>query len=147
MEKVKIIDGGQFIDNRGKLNYANEFSFKDVSRFYTITHPDTKTIRAWQGHKYEKKYFFVVNGSFVISWVKIDDWDTPSIELHADHLILKEEDSPVLCLPAGYANGLKALEPNSKVLVFSEFGLDKSVEEKIRFDADLWFDWEKMESR
>lgn len=144
MSAIEIIEGGQFIDKRGKLNFANDFSFEDVNRFYIITHPDTETIRAWQGHRYEKKFFFVVKGSFVISWVKIDNWDKPSKELKAEHLIMNEKDSPVLSLPAGYANGLKAFEENSKVLVFSEFGLKKSVDEKIRFDSELWFDWNEL---
>ncbi len=138
---VKIIKGGQFVDDRGKLNFANAFSFEDVNRFYIITHPDTETVRAWQGHRLEKKFFFVVQGAFVIAWVKIDDWDNPSKNLKAEHLVMNEKDSPVLGIPPGYANGLKALEPNSKVLVFSEFELGKSVDEKIRFDSNLWFDW------
>jgi len=144
MSKVKLIAGGQFIDDRGKLNFANGFSFEDVSRFYITTHTDTETIRAWQGHRDEKKFFFVVQGSFVIAWVKIDDWRNPSKDLKAEHIVMKEEDSPVLCLPAGYANGLKALEPNSKVLVFSEFELNRSEKEKIRFDSDLWFNWKEF---
>ena len=142
---VRIIKGGQYVDERGKINYANEFSFEDVNRFYIITHPDTETVRAWQGHRYEKKFFFVVQGSFVIAWVKIDDWDNPSKNLKADYLIMNEKDSPVLSIPPGYANGLKAMEPNSKVLVLSEFELEKSVDEKIRFDSNLWFNWNRLE--
>ncbi len=146
MSEVKIIEGGQFNDERGKISYANGFSFEDVNRFYVITHNDTETIRAWQGHRLEKKFFFVVKGSFIIAWVKIDEWDNPSKDLKAEHLVMTEKDSPVLCLPAGYANGLRALEKDSKVLVFSEFDLDKSVEEKIRFDSELWFDWNELKS-
>lgn len=81
----------------------------------------------------------------MISWVKIDDWENPSKDLKAEYLIVNEKDSPVLSIPAGYANGLKALEPNSKVLVFSEFELEKSVYEKIRFDSNLWLNWREFE--
>lgn len=144
MKKVHIIEGKQFVDQRGKLNFANGFSFDDVKRFYIITHTDTKTVRAWQGHKEEKKYFFVVQGTFIIAWVKIDNWDKPSSDLKAEYIIVNENDSPVICIPAGFANGLKALETNSKVLVFSEFELKKSVDKKIRFDPKLWLDWESI---
>jgi dTDP-4-dehydrorhamnose 3,5-epimerase-like enzyme len=147
MNSVETVKGGTFIDKRGIINYVNDFSFSNVARFYVIMHKNIDVIRAWQGHKTEKKIFFVVSGTFVISWVKIDNWENPSTNLKAEHKILSESESTILSIPAGYANGLKALEKDSKLLVFSEFELEQSSCEKIRYQSDLWFDWEKLESK
>src|SRR4051794_3652230 len=87
-EEVRIIQGRSFTDNRGTLNCVNDFTFFDVKRFYQIQHPDTTTIRAWQGHKIETKYFYVPFGSFLLAWVKIDDFDNPSVDLIAEHRVL-----------------------------------------------------------
>jgi hypothetical protein len=51
-----IITGGSHTDNRGTISFVNDFKFEGVERFYTIHHPNTKIIRAWQGHTQESKY-------------------------------------------------------------------------------------------
>ena len=48
-------------------------------------------------------------------------------------------------IPKGYANGLKALEPDSEVMVFSEFSLEDSLLDEIRFHSDLWFNWKEYD--
>jgi dTDP-4-dehydrorhamnose 3,5-epimerase-like enzyme len=144
-EKPIIIKGGQFSDERGSMRFVNDFSFGDVKRFYFIKHPDTSVVRAWQGHQFEKKYFYPINGSFVVAWVKIDDFKNPSKNLKPEYHILSVENSEILSIPKGYANGLKALKPNSELMIFSDMNLEESVNEKIRFPADMWFDWEKIE--
>lgn len=139
-----IIEGGFFSDDRGRLSFVNDFNFADVKRFYMIDHPETDTVRAWQGHVVEKKYFYVVKGSFCIAWVKIDNWDNPSSELRAEYEILNENQSRILCVPCGYANGLKAIERASKLIVFSSLSLEESLKEKTRYDSSLWFDWSRF---
>ena len=54
-EKLQIIKGGEFQDERGKLIYFNDFDLTIVKRFYIIEHPDTEIVRAWQGHKKRRK--------------------------------------------------------------------------------------------
>ena len=53
------------------------------------------------------------------------------------------EKSEIIFLPNGYANGIKALETNSELMVFSNMGLEESVIEKIRYPSNWWFNWEK----
>ena len=146
LEKPIIIKGGQFSDERGSMRFVNDFNFGDVKRFYFIKHSDTTVVRAWQGHQFEKKYFYPILGSFVVAWVKIDDFENPLDNLIPEYHILSTKNSEIISVPKGYANGLKALEPNSELMIFSDMNLEESVKEKIRFDANLWFDWQNLKS-
>jgi len=139
-----IIKGGSFSDERGTMRFVNDFRFNEVKRFYFIRHPDTKVIRAWQGHKSEKKYFYPISGSFVIAWVKIDDFENPADDLIPEYHILSANNGEILSIPKGYANGLKALEPDSEIMIFSDTSLEDSVKENIRYPADKWIDWSKF---
>ena len=139
-EQPTIIKGGFFSDKRGSMRFVNDFHFDDVKRFYFIKHPDTSIIRAWQGHQFEKKYFYPVSGSFVVAWVKIDDFENPSKDLIPEYHILSADKSEIISIPKGYANGLKALEPNSEIMVLSNMDLEQSVNEKIRFPANWWLE-------
>jgi len=143
-EKPTIIHGGIFSDERGSMRFVNDFRFDDVKRFYFIKHTDTSVIRAWQGHQFEKKYFYPISGSFIVAWVKIDDFQNPSKVLIPEYHILSAQNSEIVSVPNGYANGLKALEPNSEIMIFSDMNLEESVNEKIRFPSDWWFDWNKI---
>ena len=143
-EKPSIIKGGTFTDNRGTMRFVNAFDFPDVKRFYFIKHPDTSVVRAWQGHQFEKKYFYPITGSFIVAWVKIDDFENPSDDLIPEVHHLSAKSSELLSIPKGYANGLKALEPNSELMIFSDLGVEESVKEKIRFPSDKWLDWTRF---
>ena len=143
-EQPTIIKGATFSDNRGSMRFVNDFRFGDVKRFYFIKHPETSGIRAWQGHQFEKKYFYPITGSFVVAWVKIDDFNNPSDNLIPEYYILTASNSEIISIPKGYANGLKALEPNSELMIFSDMNLEESVNEKIRFKSEKWFDWQKL---
>ncbi len=138
-----IIKGNQHKDPRGIIRFVNDFTFEGIKRFYTITHPDTSVIRAWQGHKRETKHFFVTKGSFLINWIEIDNWDNPSKNLNVNSKILKESESELLIVPPGHANGFKALEPDSTMMVFSDMLLEESERDDYRFPTEYW----KLEHR
>ncbi len=131
--------------HRGAMRFVNDFKFDDVVRFYFVKHPDTKTIRAWQGHPLEKKYFYPISGSFVVAWVKVDDFSHPSPDLPAEYHIINASKSEIIALPKGYANGIRALEENSELMIFSDKEVEESVQQSIRFSPLLWFDWKKLE--
>jgi dTDP-4-dehydrorhamnose 3,5-epimerase-like enzyme len=143
-ETPALIKGDFFSDERGQMRFVNDFLFRDVKRFYCIKHFNTNIIRAWQGHKCEKKYFYPISGSFVLAWVKIDNFDHPSEELVAEYHILSAKNSEIVSVPKGYANGLKALEPGSEVMIFSDTSMEDSANDNIRFPADKWLDWAKF---
>jgi dTDP-4-dehydrorhamnose 3,5-epimerase-like enzyme len=133
-----IIKGNSFTDDRGSINFVNDFHLEGIKRFYTITHPDTSVIRAWQGHKIETKYFFVSKGKFLICWVEIDNWDKPGKESKVNKEILSAGNPQILIVPAGNANGFKALEDDSTLLVFSDLDLETSAKDLYRFEWDYW---------
>jgi dTDP-4-dehydrorhamnose 3,5-epimerase-like enzyme len=137
----KLIKGGNFIDERGSMSFVNDFDIGTAKRFYTITHISKEIVRAWQGHEFEQKYFFPLQGKFLIAWVQIDNFANPSENLSPNFAILDAKDTALLHIPNGYANGLKALTQEAQIGVFSDFDLEKSVLEKHRYDPDLWFDW------
>lgn len=143
--EIEIINGGVFEDERGKLFHVNDFDFSEIKRFYVIEHSDKQITRAWQGHQFEKKWFYVVSGSFCVAWVKVDNWDKPNLKAKAEYVILNANESRIVAVPSGYANGLKALEPKSKIVVFSDMPLEQSVKEKMRYPIHYWFDWSSVE--
>jgi len=139
--EAKIIVGGEFNDTRGTIFFVNDFDMKEVKRFYAIEHPNTKIVRAWQGHKIEKKWFYCIKGSFEVALIKIDDWSDPSTDLKCEEFVLKGAESEVLFIPGGYVNGFRALNNNSKMIIFSDKSIGDSEADDFRFDKNLWKKW------
>lgn len=134
----EIIQGGSHTDQRGTISFVNDFKFKGVERFYTIHHPDTQFIRAWQGHTQESKYYYPVKGSWLIAWVKMD-FSIPEEDWEKESVILKASENKILYLPRGYANGFRALEADSIIMGFSVPGLEE--ESLLRWEPNQWMDW------
>jgi dTDP-4-dehydrorhamnose 3,5-epimerase-like enzyme len=141
MHLPEIIVGGVHQDVRGTLAHVNDFDMSRVKRFYTIEHPATTIVRAWQGHKEEEKWFYVIRGIFQVKLIRIDNWEAPSEKLKASEFILTADESKVLHIPAGYANGFRALEPDSKLIVFSNFTVEQSAKDNFRYAIELWGKW------
>ncbi|HIC31327.1 MAG TPA: hypothetical protein EYO76_05365 [Flavobacteriaceae bacterium] len=139
----KLIEGGTFQDHRGSLQFVNPFNMKDVKRMYFTTHPDTSTIRAWQGHKIESRWFYCVKGSFNVKLVKIDNWDNPSDNCKIHHFTLEEDKPQVLFIPQGYANGFKANTEQSKLMIMSNYALNEIEDDHYRFEQTKWVNWNK----
>lgn len=133
-----LIQGNIHKDHRGTVRFVNKFTFEGIKRVYTITHPDTSIIRAWQGHKLETKYFYVACGAFRISWVKIDDWEQPSKDLPVHHKELKDSESEIMVINPGHATAIQALTPGSTLIVFSDLTLEESQSDDYRFPSDFW---------
>lgn len=143
MPKIEIVHGEIFEDYRGRISSINNFDFESVERFYVIHHSDKSVVRGWHGHKYEKKWFYCIKGSFTIALVKPDNWETPSENLSAEIFNLTESDSKIICIPEGYANCIKAIEDNSTLLVYSGKKLPEAYSDSWRYDSALWVDWSK----
>lgn len=116
----------------------NDFVVNDFIRVYRITHDDPSVIRAWQGHRNEVKAFWVVKGSFVINAVKVDDFDNINKDTKPETFKLEAFESKILVIPGGYANGFKALEEGSTMVVFSNLGLDDSAKDMVRIDLSTF---------
>lgn len=141
--KPRLIEGGVFSDHRGSLQFVNDFDMAVIKRMYFTTHPSTETIRAWQGHKVESRWFFCVKGTFTIKLVKIDDWENPSNSCEVFEFELKEDNPQVLYIPNGFANGFKAKTKDSKLMIMSNYGLNEIEDDHYRFDSNKWTNWDK----
>lgn len=136
--KPKIIKGKLKKDERGMVKFINEFNFPGVKRFYQVENIDTKIIRAFHGHMKEAKYIYVTTGAILLCTVFLDDERNPSIQNKVDKFILKADAPEILYIPPSYANGFKALEPNSRVIFFSTATLEESLNDDYRFPFDYW---------
>lgn len=144
MDTIQVISGALYRDARGQLACVNDFNFPNVKRFYTLHHPDTSVVRGWNGHQFERKWFYCVKGSFTLGLTKIDNWETPSEDLPAEIFHLTAERSEVVAVPGGYANAMKAAVPDSILMVFSDKTVAESTGDSYRFSPTLWIDWSKQ---
>lgn len=140
-KQPKLITGGKHIDERGQLDFINDFDMSAIKRVYFTTHFDIDVIRAWQGHKIESRWFICIKGSFKVKLVAIDDWDNPSENLRIDKYTLSDNEPAALYIPDGYVNGFKAIEQNSKLMIMSNYGLNEIVNDQVRFDKNKWDSW------
>lgn len=142
VDKIKIIEGGIFVDYRGRISHVNSLDMNEIERFYIIHQSDTSVVRAWHAHQFEKKWFYAVKGSFTTAFVKIDNWEKPSLDLKPEVYQLTAADSRILYVPEGYANGIKANEPDSILLVYSNKILSVALNDSWRYDKNMWMDWD-----
>ena len=137
-----LLNAGKSEDHRGYVEFYNELKLDYYKRFYIVSNPIKGTVRAWHGHKIEEKLIKVLNGEFLICLVKVDNWDQPSKNLEILEYKLNE-NSGLLYVPSGYANGAINLNSDSKVMYFSSLVLEDSINDDYRFDSKYWNPWEE----
>jgi hypothetical protein len=137
MEKPILFSGGEHCDRRGRVAFNNSLVLSGVKRAYCIENASTQVVRAWQGHKIERRWFLAVQGSFVIKAIKIDNWEKPSSDLVPFEFILNAKSLESLALTAGYISSIQQLENDSKLMVFSDYELGE-IEDEYRFDVDYF---------
>ena len=133
----KIITGSSHSDQRGSLFYNNDFDAAAIRRMYVIENKNTDFIRAWQGHQIEQRWFSVVQGSFRIRLIAIDDWDSPSSNLEQFTFEVHSGKLDVLHVPSGYVSSIQSLERGSKLLVLSDYLLG-AIQDEYRYEADYF---------
>lgn len=138
VKQPRLIDGGIHIDHRGQISFVNGMVFDEIVRFYIISNSEEQPLRAWQGHKIDNKYFYCVQGSIRVHFVKVNDWVSPAKDLPVESILLSGNESKVLHIPEGYANAIEALEVGSKLISFSTLPLDQTSEDDVRFPEDTW---------
>ncbi len=136
--KPTIIEGGLAIDDRGQLTFANGFGFENVKRFYMVENHSNDVVRAFHGNLKESKYAFVVSGSAIVAAVEMTDSKNPDKTKEINRFILSARKPSILFIPAGYANGFKALEKGTKIIFFSTSTLEESKGDDFRFPIDYW---------
>ena len=140
----KLVNGDRFVDKRGIVSFVNDSHLDDIKRFYIIEHLDTKTIRAWQGHKTESKYFYCIKGSFRIAIIKTDNLVNPDKNTQIDYFDIQSSIPQILSLKRNSINGIRALENNSILLVFSDKSLEESKKDDHRWDTEYFSNWKAV---
>ena len=133
----KIINGGSHSDTRGTVRFNNSFDATAIKRIYLIENNETTFVRGWQGHRIEQRWFSVLQGSFRIELIAIDNWENPSKELKLLSFIINAETLDVLHVPAGYVSSIQSLEEGAKLLVMADYLLGE-VQDEYRFDIDYF---------
>jgi dTDP-4-dehydrorhamnose 3,5-epimerase-like enzyme len=133
-----LIAGGFAVDDRGQLSFVNGFAFEAVRRFYMVENFTTEVVRAFHGHMKEQKYVLVVQGAIIVAAVEFGDPANPNRNATPHRFVLSDRQPQILHVPAGYANGFRAIEPGTRVMFFSSATLEESGKDDFRFPYDLW---------
>ena len=141
VDKPQLIDGGLSVDDRGQVSFVNDFNFKTVKRFYTVSNHRSGFIRAWHAHNKEAKFILVVKGAALVGAVAIDNWDQPSKYVEVQRYVLSESNPKILHIPSGYANGFMSLTEDTQIMFFSTSTLEESQNDDFRYDAKYWDIW------
>lgn len=137
--KPKLIDGGLAIDDRGLLRFVNDFDFSGVKRFYQVENHSLDTIRAFHGHLKEEKYLYPAAGSALVCLVELDNVKQPSKDTEVARFVVSAKTPQILHIPAGFANGFRMLEEDSKLIFFSTKTLNDSEQhDDYRYPYDYW---------
>lgn len=135
--KPELIAGDAYSDQRGTLFYNNSFNAIKAKRVYVIENKDTTFVRAWQGHKIEQRWFSVIQGSFEIKLIEIDNWEEPSVNLNQFIFLLDSEKLNVLHVPPGYVSSIQAKSAGAKLLVMADYMLGEITDE-YRYDSNYF---------
>jgi len=141
MLTIKVIEGEIFNDNRGQIRSLNSFDFEGIKRMYTIFQRDVNIVRGWHGHKFERKWFYCIQGAFTLALVAPDDWENPSRTLEPNLFQISSSESKIVAVPAGFANCLKATVPDSSIMVFSDKTIQEARDDSWRYDSSMWVNW------
>ena len=132
-----ITEGSTNADSRGTLFFNNNFDASAVKRIYIIENRITNFVRGWQGHKIEQRWFTVVNGSFKIQLIAIDNWISPSKDLEILTFVINDLKQDVLHVPQAYVSSIQSLEEGSKLLVMANYFLGE-IQDEYRFEVDYF---------
>ena len=133
----KIFKKEIFQDFRGKLSHFNSLDLSKIKRVYFIENSDTQILRGWQYHQKESKIFIVIKGVIKIHTRTFVDQNFPFKNIF-NEFILDEKDFDFLYVPPKNANLIQSLSEDSRLMVLSDFFLEESLLDKIRFDLDYF---------
>lgn len=134
MASAEVFEGDCFVDDRGILSYLNVAPFEKVKRLYIVENFSNDTIRAFHGHKIEDKFVLVVSGSALVIIAELSDEKLKNPVRYT----LSDRKLRLLHIPAGYANGIRTLTPNTKILFFSTTTMQEATSDDFRFDYDYF---------
>lgn len=146
------LDGGKSCDDRGYTTYFNNFNPTElgIKRLYIVENFDTEVVRAWHAHWYENKWVTCISGAAIIGIAEIYGNITHGHDprgMSCTKYVLTAESPKFIFLPAGQANGAKALTNDTKLLYFSDKTLEESIGDDYRISYDFSPQFWKRENR
>lgn len=142
MEEPTVIKGGMAKDDRGAVSFVNDFVMSEVKRFYVISSAHQGYVRAWIGHRLERKWFFAVSGKMALVVRTLESFEPDGGVSDSKIFYLDASEPQVVALPRGFAIGIKALSENARMLVYSDKTLEEAKDDVIRFDKNQGFEWD-----
>jgi len=138
LKSPTVISGSSHTNSKSTILFINGFKFKNIKRFYHIILHDTVTVRAFHGHFIEEKYAYVSHGKVLLCAIPIDRKLKPNKNVKIFTFELTSENPQIINIPAGFANGMRALQKNSEIIFFSTLSLSDSLNDDYRFPEDYW---------
>ncbi|WGQ12755.1 WxcM-like domain-containing protein [Sphingobacterium faecium] len=135
---INFIAGGIAKDYRGQIKFVNDFDMSLVKRFYIIKNADTELVRGWRAHQIEQRWFYVLSGSFSVDIVQIDNWEKPSNNLPIENITISDDDMQILHVPIGFGTAFRALEANSELLVYADYGIENASNDDHTYPLDYF---------
>ncbi len=129
----QFLKGKKHQDVRGVITYNNDFDATSIKRMYTIENADVHSIRGWQGHKMEQRWFSAIKGTFKIQILSIDYFEKGLKVLKPYCFVLKADQMDILHVPAGFVSSIQALEVGAKLLVLADYKVGE-VDDEYRFE-------------
>ena len=133
------------MDDRGSVAFVNEASLRGFVRFYVVRNNTKNFVRAWHGHKHERKLVTVIAGSALICCVEIDDWNRPSPDLSVHRFVLSAEKPAAVSIPPGFANGSMSLTDATVICYFADATIEDTRLDDFRYPARTWDPWYILE--
>ena len=141
---INFIKGGIAMDQRGSIRFVNDFDMSQVKRLYIIKNADIEVVRGWRAHRIEQRWFYVLTGAFTLDLVKIDDWENASSDLLVQRRIIRVDDMQVVHVPVGYGAAFQALEEDSELLVFADYGIENASKDDYTWPIDFFVNRESV---
>lgn len=146
MNDIVCIKGGIHEDARGTVSFVNGCAIDDAKRFYWLSQTADNPVRAWMGHRHERKWFVPVDGRTTLVLRRLLDEPGRPVRMDAQCAVFAlDATAPcAIAVPVGYCAGFRSETDDAKVLVFSDKTLDEAAGDMVRFDKDDGFDWNTL---
>lgn len=146
LNSAYIVRGGARTDDRGVVSYVPMHPGDQIARMYWVrNHEHSGQVRAWHGHKKERKYITVVQGVAKILVIRPrGEFGNPDREPESkSEYVLTSECPDLVCIPGGNYNGIKWLAKDTVVFVLSNMSVADSIEcnDDYRLPWDYWNIW------
>jgi dTDP-4-dehydrorhamnose 3,5-epimerase-like enzyme len=142
LNEPSILSGGISVDDRGMVSFHNSLDLTEWRRFYFVSNHEVGFVRAWHGHKIERKIAVPVSGTFLLACVRIKNWEAPDTAEQPQLYTLSSNSPRALYIPAGFANGFKSLTQHSTIMFLSSSTLEQSHSDDFRYPWNYWNPWE-----